>query len=628
MQLQGMLFCAHAFASLLLAVPPTIAVAARTGGAGEAAAQNFESKLLAEASQTGAADAGAGDALSNGTVVAALNVSEAQSHPMPSDTAGEAGVTGGVQQSSDAALVYIHYRFAQANREKADLRDHLLQALQREQDLSQKLADNQLAEMVMAKRVRKLLLRKARKDAAFVAAERRREQTLGHRLRTITRAFASRGQALDSARENLVAAQRERDGLHSALGAAMKKDAMLSRRLAVASGNLADLRHELAWNRQGFETAKRSWQEEETELQRMEAAKQAELEEHDKALRKEHKKLRVLKATNQVKMAELSDLEREGTKAAAAAQAQLSKERAQEDHLQGILLKERKASERRINLLTEALKLRDERLEEERAREGKLQQQLASFQDSEHEEVATIARRVKAEDIQVQDLARENSALREELSATATTVAHLGAEVTLLRHRMEDVNRARQQAESIVRNAKESMEHSQVVAKQLAGTVPRLMEQVRRAQEARAAEEALRKQMQATVQIRAQKLQRQYASIIQGRLEQMIFAHQSLGGNASDAAKLKMPQMGDLTVMVEQPGAAQSLPLSDDPAVVGEVVGRPADGSTTPLAAFPKTEDAPIRPPDPDLSPDSLGLDTLPTEDDDSSIEEQAVPNS
>eukprot|EP00418_Pyrodinium_bahamense_P034029 CAMPEP_0179133362 /NCGR_PEP_ID=MMETSP0796-20121207/63416_1 /TAXON_ID=73915 /ORGANISM="Pyrodinium bahamense, Strain pbaha01" /LENGTH=620 /DNA_ID=CAMNT_0020832321 /DNA_START=19 /DNA_END=1881 /DNA_ORIENTATION=+ len=620
-----MLSQAHAFASLLLVVSPAIAVAARTGRAGAAALQNVGSKPVAEASRTGAADAWGGDALSTGPVVATSSVAEAQSHPMPSGTAGEAGATNDVQQSSDAALVYIHNRLAQANREKAHLRDQLSQALRREQDLSQKLADNRRGAKVMAKRVRKLLLRKARKDAAVLAVERRREQTLGQHLRNISRAFAMRGKALESASKSLAAAQRERDRLHSALSAAEKKSATLSGRLDVASGNLADLRQELAWSRQGFENAKSSWHEEETELQQAEAAKQAELKEREKALLEEHKKLRVLKAAKKVKVAELSDLEREGAKVAAVAQAQLSKERAREDHLQGILVTERKASDRRINLLAEALKLRDERLEEERTREGKLQQQLASFKDSEREEAAAIVRRVKAEDAQVQDLVRENSALHEELNATATTVAHLGAEATLLRHRMEDINRARLQAESTARKAKKSMEDSQAIAKQLAGTVPRLLEQARRAQEALAAEEALRKQMQATAQRQVQKLQRQYATVIHSRLEQMIFARPSLGGNASDASKSKASQMDDLTAILEQPTAAQPLPLSDDQEVIGEVADRPGN-SATPPAASPEIEDAPIRPPHPDLSPD--GLSSLPAEDDSSSTEAQAVPSS
>mmetsp|Transcript_149980 Transcript_149980/g.417918 ORF Transcript_149980/g.417918 Transcript_149980/m.417918 type:complete len:623 (+) Transcript_149980:62-1930(+) len=622
MKLQEMPVWAHALAALLLTACPAITVATRTGRAGsKAALQNVVSELVAEASRTGAAALPAGDADSNGTAIATSNDTE---DVMKLVSHGEAGVLDDVQQSSDAALVYIHNRLATASREEAHLRDQLSQALRREQDLSQKLADNQRAEKVMEQRVRKVLARKTRKDAAVLAVERRHEQTLGKRLRNVSRALALRGQALESTRKSLAEMQRERDSVRSALSVAENKSATLTGRLAVASGNLAELQQELAWSKQGFETAKRSWQQREAELKRAEAAEEAEVGKREKALRQEHKKTRELEQANQVKTAELSDLERENAKAAATARAQLSKEHAREDQIQDVMVKERKANERRIKLLTEALKLHEKRLAEESAREGKMKQQLASLQNGERMEVANFTSRVKAEGARVHGLLRENSALHEELKANATLVAHLRAEVALLRHRVEDGNRAREQAEGSARKAKESMEHAQAVAKQLAGTVPRLLEQARLAHEARDAEAALRTQAQASAQRQVQQLQRQYASVVQGELEQINFALPSLGGNASDASKPLTAQMDDPTGNLEQAAAAESLPLADDQEVIGEVVDKPDDSSTTPSVAPAEVEDAPARPPD--LSRDSQGLGSLLTEDDSSSIE--AVPSS
>merc|ERR1719270_3145089 len=95
-----------------------------------------------------------------------------------------------------------------------------------------------------------------------------------------------------------------------------------------------------------------------------------------------------------------------------------------------------------------------------------------------------------------EQLLQEKNELQEEVQGNASKVANLSAQVALANSQVDKDDSLRHQAEEVAKKAQADMNAAKAVAKQLSGTVPRLLEQERLAHEQEEAENAMRAQAQ------------------------------------------------------------------------------------------------------------------------------------
>mmetsp|Transcript_39456 Transcript_39456/g.91551 ORF Transcript_39456/g.91551 Transcript_39456/m.91551 type:complete len:580 (+) Transcript_39456:14-1753(+) len=531
--------------------------------------------------------------------VASLLEAEASQEGTGQQPPQPAAPEGDFEQSADAALVYIHERLAAASHESAQLRQQVAQAQGREQELSQQLSESEHNAKVQEQQAHALLEKTKHEDGLQLAAEKSREEQLGERMHNLSVAFALRGQSLDVAEAKIEKGQREAGGFRQALQLARNESGAMRKRLAVAVGNLAELRQELAAGKQELEASKESWHIAEMKMQQAGATQQAELDESQTALRKEREEVEALQEASKGEEGEISKLKR----VAAEKSAELAAEHRQAKLLQGQEELRVRSLEQRVAVLIQALKLHQKRFQEEREHKSQLAQQLHSLQSRTHVELSNLTKHLAESEAEQKRYASTNSVLAHELQGNVTESSQLRQQVAALRKRLAEGERARQQAESASQQAQEKLEHEQAVAKQLAGTVPRLLEQTRLAHEARDAEKALRAKAQASAQRQLERLQNDYASVMQGELEQMDFKTTGLGGNAS----AELPPADDLTATVGS--AVDEAQVPEDDASLSLKAQAPGDDLAEPGAAAKST----------DLPRDSQGLASLAGEDDDGS---------
>lgn len=264
---------------------------------------------------------------------------------------------------------------------------------------------------------------------------------------------------------------------------------------------------------------------------------------------------------------------------------------AREQQLRHLVMEERQAAEQRDRLLRRELAAQAQRVEAERHREAALQKQLKELGGREKSEVGNMTRRLVSENGRIRQLLKDKSSLVFQLRGGTAQLSHMKTEVGLLRRRVQDGDKAREQAEKTAKLSQDRMADAQAVARQLSGTVPQLLEQAQLAHEARDAEKALRTQTQANAQAELNRLQHQYSSVVQGQLEQLNFELPKL----ANASAGMMEPSEDLTAAVEQAAAPQA-------------AAAPAPGED--VSAGTEAGVASAQQP-PDLSKDSQGLGSL-----------------
>jgi hypothetical protein len=552
-----------------------------------------------------------------------ITIAPASSTLSAAGAAAQAAIPVTADKQTSAALDFIHNRLAAEGRDDDNLRMKLTGTLRWGLGFKNSLEVEQRSAQEEKRHLKAEARKQANEAAIQLEAERRHEKALSDSLQNASRVAASRAQVMKMFQKRLIKVKSDRSRLLAAVAIGHNESRVLQAEVVTERKKEISLRRQLEFTEQALQKIRRQAQQERQTEQRQ----HTQLTQEGANIKQVVEELRRSRASNAHVRTILNTTRRELKASWEFVKQQKEGARAEERRIRELGGKEQ-AEEEQSTLLSQELDVQKKQVNTERLHEQQMSQLVSALRDNVRREVSNLTWRLGVAQAQEKDFSHTNQHLQEQLSANATRAVQLQQEIQILKQRVNDGDKARRRSEKAAAKAEEEKVAAEAVAKQLSGTVPRLLEQAQLAHEANDAETALRAQAQeaqAAAKSEIVNLEQQYTASVQGQLQELNKVLPALAGGGTSKASghtadqpLPAPPEND-----DATNAALDLPgLSID------------DSSAAAMVASPQPRDnakAPSGPPlqkTTDLAKDSQGLGMMlaqdSSDDDDAKLLQQA----